>query len=461
MNEKLDFSLPKKKQKNTIINFFIIILLLILVILTAASLVLKPSGQTKTPNATDSSLSSEQTKQLAGKLAQRNLNIRAAKVWQGYLTESKVTDEERARTLFQIGTLFEKAALYDQAIEYFYRSEITAEIDELKPQISTHIKDCFEKLGNFSALRYELMDRTSLDSAPAAGSKIIAEIGAEKITEADLDSIIENDINSQLEPMAMFMTAEQLNEQKKKMLEQYKTTEAKQRYLQNWLAQEVLYRQALQEKLTEEPETKKHIDQLMRSALSQIIMNRELASKINITETDIQTYYMANKDKFVEPAKAQISHILVDDEQQAKELIEKINNGEDFGELAKQFSQDEETKQNGGRIAAEVSKGSDVPGIGTENELNEKIFAVDAPKVLDKPFKTEKGWEIIKVETKTDERQKSLDEVKQQVVMMLANQKSQDVQRDCIEQLMDKYNVIIHTSALSGSNKPDEENKQQ
>ena len=154
--------------------------------------------------------------------------------------------------------------------------------------------------------------------------------------------------------MAMFMTAEQLNEQKKKMLEQYKTTDAKQRYLQNWLTQEILYRQALQEDMTENPQTKKHIDQLMRNTLSQIIMNRELASKINITETDIQTYYTANKDKFVEPAKAEISHILVDDEQQAKELVAEIKDGEDFGEVAKQFSKDENTKQNGGRIEAEV-----------------------------------------------------------------------------------------------------------
>ena len=46
------------------------------------------------------------------------------------------------------------------------------------------------------------------------------------------------------------------------------------------------------------------------------------------------------------------------------------------------------------------------------------------------------------------ERQKSLDEVRQQVMSMLANQKRQDVQRDYIKQMMDKYNVIVHTSAL-------------
>jgi peptidyl-prolyl cis-trans isomerase C len=178
-------------------------------------------------------------------------------------------------------------------------------------------------------------------------------------------------------------------------------------------------------------------------------MNKELASKINITETDVQTYYTANKDKFIEPAKAKISHMLIKDQQQANELIGRIKGGEDFGELAKQFSKDESTKEKAGKVETEVQKDSYIPGIGTNEELNKKIFAVEAPKVLDEPFKTEKGWEIVKVETLTPERQKTLDEVSQQVISMLANQKRHDVQSSYIEQMMDKHNVIIHTSAIS------------
>ena len=451
MEGKLDFSLPEKKQKNVITNLIIIVLLLILIGLSAANMALRPTKDNQAPNVTSSSLSAEQTKQLAGKLAQRNLHIRAANLWKDYLTAGKLVDAERARTLFQIGTLLEKANLYDQAIEYFYRSEIVAELNELKPQINAHIRNCFEKLGKFSALRYELMDRTSLEAVPAAGAKIVAEIGAEKITEADFDAVIESEIENQLEPMAPFMTPEQFGEQKKKMLEQYKNPQAKQQYLQAWLAQEVLYRQALEEELAEKPEAKKLIDQLTRGALSQLLMNRELASKINITETDVQTYYAANKDKFIEPARAKISHILLEDQQQANELISRIKGGEDFGELARQFSKDESTKEKAGKIETEVQEDSSIPGIGTYEELNKKIFAADAPKVLDEPFKTEKGWEIVKVETLTPKRQKELDEVSQQVISMLANQKRQDVQSSYIEQMMDKYNVIIHTSAMSNS----------
>jgi parvulin-like peptidyl-prolyl isomerase len=450
MEEKLNFSLPEKKQKSSAVNWILIVLLLILIGLTAVNLTSKPANRGQAPDTGSSTFSAEQTKQLAGKLSQRNLHQRAAEVWQDYLMAGQLTDAERARTLFQVGTLLEKANLYDQAIEYFYRSELAAELDELKPQISAHIKDCFEKLGKFSALRYEMMDRTSLEAAPPAGAKVVAEIGAEKITEADLDAAIESDIENQLAPMAPFMTAEQLNEQKKRMLDRYKNPQAKQQYLQSWLAQEVLYRQALEDELAEKPEAKKLMNQLTRSALSQLLMNNELARKIHITETDLQTFYSANKNSYVEPAKAKIRHILIDDEQQAKELISRIKDGEDFGELAKQFSKDEATKLNGGNIDIEVQKGSHVSGIGAYDDLNEKIFAANAPQVLDEPFKTEKGFEIVKVETMTPERQKLLDEVRQQVMATLANQKRQDVQSDYIKQMMDKYNVIVHTSVLGG-----------
>jgi parvulin-like peptidyl-prolyl isomerase len=450
MEEKLNFSLPEKKQKSSMTNTIIIVLLLILIGLSAANMALRPATDNRVSNGADYSLSAEQTKELAGRLAQRNLYTRAAKLWQDYLAAGKLSDAQRARTLFQIGTLLEKANLYDQAIEYFYRSEIVAELGELKPQINAHIRTCFEKLGKFSALRYELMDRTSLEAAPAAGAKIVAEIGAEKITEADLDGFIENEIENQLEPMAAFMTPEQLGQQKKKMLQQYKNPQAKQQYLQMWLAQEVLYRQALEEELAEKPQAKKLIDNLTRGALSQLQMNNELASKINITETDVQTYYTANKEKFIDPAKASISHILVEGQQKANELIEKIKGGEDFGELAKQFSKDEGTKEKAGKIETQIHEGSYVAGIGEYEELNNKIFAAGPAKVLDEPFETEKGWEIVKVETINPERQKTLDEVSQQVISMLANQKRQDVQSSYIEQMMDKHNVIIHTSVFSG-----------
>lgn len=455
MEENLDFSLPEKKQGKggwgMLFKLVTNLLLLVVVLLLLNDLLAKGRKGGAGGGVTVSGLSAAQTKELATKLAQRDLYEQAAKVWRDYLGASELSDAERARALFQVGTLLEKAGRYDEAIEQYYRSEMTARLDELKSEINAHVKTCFEKLGRFSALRYELMERTGLPGSVDPAAKVAAEIGAEKITVADIDAQIEASIESQLAPVSAFMTAEQMNEQKKKMLEQYGTPEAKLQFARSWVAQEILYREALAEELGEDAEVKKLLDELTRGALSQQLMNNELASKINITQGDVQTYYEANKGKYVEPAKARISHILVGTEQQAKDLLKQIKDGGDFAALAKEFSQDEATKGSGGAIDADVAVGAYVPMIGDANEVNKAIFAATAPVVLNKVFQTEKGWEIVKVESKAGERQRGFDEVSQEVMMSLMNQKRQEVQQEYINQMMDKYGAIVHASAFAPS----------
>ena len=296
-------------------------------------------------------------KDLASKLASRSLYTRAAGLWQEYLANAALSDTERATGLFQIASLYEKANMYDEAIDYFYRSETVATVADLESQINAHIKNCFEKLGKFSELRYELIDRTSFNKEEESGSEVVAEIGPEKITQSDLDALIEQAIDIQLAPARVFMTTEQVNEQKKQLLDQYKTPSAKSQFLQSWLAKEILYRDALEQNLAEEPEVKTQMDEMTRQVLSQQLMYKELADKINVTETDLQTYYQANKDKYIEPAKE------------------------------------------------------------------------DDPNSVP--------------------RQKTFDEVRDQVTSELINSKSRDVQQAYIKQLMDKYDVIIHTSVFA------------
>ena len=257
MEEKLDFSLPERKQKGSLANKISVVLLLILVVLALVNLLIAIKPQDANHQVQRQGLSAEQTKGLAAKLAQRNLYSQAASTWQDYIAGAELSNSERAKALFQVGIALEKAGLHADAIEFFYRSEVAEKLNDLAPQINEHIKECFEKLGKFSAMRYELMDRTSINTEQQAGSEVVAEIGAEKITKADLDAQIENTLDNQLSSVAAFMSPEQLNEQKKKMLEQYQNPQTKQQFLQSWLAQKILYREALEQQLTEKPEIKK------------------------------------------------------------------------------------------------------------------------------------------------------------------------------------------------------------
>ncbi len=178
MDEKLDFSLPQRKPGGPLVNKVIVALLLVLTALGVANLLKDSSPGDSAPQVDTSGLSAGQIKQLATKLAQRDLHAQAAKVWRDYLASGNLTVAERAKALFQAGTSLEQAGLYGEAIEHYYRSETVAALDELAPQINAHIRNCFEKVGKFSALRYELMDRTGIAKSEAAGAQVVAEIGA-------------------------------------------------------------------------------------------------------------------------------------------------------------------------------------------------------------------------------------------------------------------------------------------
>ena len=449
MTEKLDFSLPEKKSKGRFGGAFAIILLLIVGALAAANLIVALQARDEVPTASTDGLSATQVRELATKLAQRDLYEQAAATWQEYVASAPLTPEERAKAFFQVASAFEKAGRYDDAIENYYRSEAAASLDELRPQINTHVKECFEKLGQFAALRYEMMDRTSLAPTEPAGGKVVAEIGSEKITEAQLDAAIERAIDNQLASMSAFLTPDQLDEQKQNALAQYRDSQARQEFLQSWLAQEILYRQALEEGLGEKPQIERMLEDVTRGLLSQELMNQQIASRVNITDTDLQTYYAANKDKYVEPAKAKISHIRVASEAQAAALLERVAGAEDFAALAAEASEDQATKENGGRIDADVVEGSYVSGIGDAAKLNAAIFAAEPGAVLAEPFETAQGWEIVKVQQKTPARQKSYDEVSQQVMTELLQRKREEVQRQYIKEMMDKHNVIVHTSVFA------------
>ena len=81
MEDKLDFSLPEKKKRNSVLPTITIILLLILIGLAAANFLMKTSYISLPGENVSSSFSAEQVRDLAAKLASRNLYTRAAKVW--------------------------------------------------------------------------------------------------------------------------------------------------------------------------------------------------------------------------------------------------------------------------------------------------------------------------------------------------------------------------------------------
>lgn len=170
----------------------------------------------------------------------------------------------------------------------------------------------------------------------------------------------------------------------------------------------------------------------------------EKAIRATVTDKDV-------KDNHKPEMK--VSHILVKDEKTAKEVKEKINNGEDFTALAKQYSEDTSSKEQGGEIAGFA------PG-QTVKEFEEAAYKLDAGQVSE-PIKTSYGYHIIKV---TDKKElKPFDEVKDTIRKDLEQQRLQDAtgkwKQQVINDLLKEADIKVTDKEFKDTFKFLDENK--
>ncbi|MCP4710415.1 MAG: hypothetical protein GY869_17470 [Planctomycetes bacterium] len=454
MTEELNFTLPAKKQVKSTSSILVILLLLIVLGVSGANLWLmhNPTG---TSTATKGEvLDQAKLKELAGKLTNRNMYQAAAGVWDEYLRLGGIDQQEQARVLYRMGDLLLKAEKPREAIGYFYRSEMVSKVPDLAEQINAKVQECLEKAGQFAALRYELMERSSFKPGEDEAAQIVAELAGDKITAAQLDTMIEDHIDMQLQQYAAVATPEQLNQQREILVNQITSPQQKLQFLQMAMTEAALYREALARELDENANVKKQMRRTTRQFLAQKLLEKEVEPKINVTESDMQTYYQANMTNFVIPAKASISHIQVTDTEQANQVITRLTAGEDFTALAAELSLDEATNEKGGIIELELGRDYFVPGIGRSAVLDEKVFSSKAGTLLDEPIEGENGWHVVLVRSVSSDQQQSFQQVQQEIYQTLTGQKRQELQQQLADELMDKYEIVIHQNIFLDKQPP-------
>lgn len=114
-----------------------------------------------------------------------------------------------------------------------------------------------------------------------------------------------------------------------------------------------------------------------------MLQEKAATADIKVTEKELKEAYQNAKPEI------KARHILVADEKTAKEVIAKLNKGEDFGKLAKQYSTDTTSAQNGGDLGW-FGTGKMVP------EFEKAAYALKKNEIS-APIKSQYGYHIIQL----------------------------------------------------------------
>ena len=170
---------------------------------------------------------------------------------------------------------------------------------------------------------------------------------------------------------------------------------------------------------------------------------QQITADATVSDEDIQNYYDENKDtNFSQGAGATVSHILVDDEDTAKDIKAQLDAGADFATLAKEKSKDTGTAQNGGSLGF-------VPYNSTQyvQEFMDGFKDLKEGEVSD-PVKSQYGYHIIKATDLKEATITPLDEVKDQIKMQLEQQKQSEAFNSKIEEWKKDLNVKVYEDRI-------------
>lgn len=165
-----------------------------------------------------------------------------------------------------------------------------------------------------------------------------------------------------------------------------------------------------------------------------IKLKKLIEPTISISEEEISSYFEMNKETFSQEEQVKASHILVETEEKAKEVIEKLKAGEDFVELAKQYSLDESNKESGGELGF-FSRGQMV------TEFEEAAFSLNSNEISD-PVKTDYGYHIIKSEEKKEAKEADYEENKDSIKDILLADKISKGYEEWYKDKLSQYKVM-------------------
>ncbi|KAF0189811.1 MAG: PpiC-type peptidyl-prolyl cis-trans [Desulfobulbaceae bacterium] len=231
----------------------------------------------------------------------------------------------------------------------------------------------------------------------------------------------------QLEPM--------IEEFKSKAKKQEVSAEEKEMLLMNIIRRKLILQQKDVNDLRKDQQISKRVKEFEDELVVKTYLQNKIGINLQVSDEEIAKYYEKNSHEFRSPAKVVARHILLPSQQQAVEVLTKLQKGLDFAEMAKQYSIDLPMAKEGGAMGT-IEKGKTLP------ELDAALFILKEggiSEIVQTPY----GFHILTVDKIIPAEISSLEEVKQKIRVIILQQKEALAFTDMVNTLQKGASITI------------------
>jgi len=266
----------------------------------------------------------------------------------------------------------------------------------------------------------------------AAKKKQPAPPGSQKPTDAQLKEQCKQEFDSLKQQVMQFLISAEWIQQEADARDIEVTDEEVQKQFEDQKNQSFPNEKDYQQFLESSGQTEE--DLLFRvklDVLSNKVREEIIEGEGDISDEDIEKYYEENKERFAQPERRDLNVVLTKTEARANEARQALESGQSFEDVAKEFSIDQASKAQGGKLPA-VAQGQQ------EKAFDDAIFSAENGE-LTGPVKTQFGWYVFEVTKVTDASQQSLEDAKETIRNLLKSEGEQKALDDFIEDFREKY----------------------
>ena len=196
---------------------------------------------------------------------------------------------------------------------------------------------------------------------------------------------------------------------------------------------------ARDENLHRQQDVRWAIDKLQREVLFQSYYRKHFQDELEIPEVELRQHYNQYRDRYTLMGRAMVHHIQTASKETIDRAWDELQKGERFHTVAVKYSEDPNSKDDGG-VLGWVNPGGYVVGRGFDEEFTDIVFSLEADQVS-QPVQLGDNWHIIRVGRKTDGEIQPFDAVRERIERELRPLVQREAYEDRLVALREQYDV--------------------